>query len=81
MFSIILSSMALNQFLDLPTRAFEAFLKSFAFMIVVLFAAIPWVCLLLIALWGTLRLLRWWYRKRKEQLKEKGRNQEPNKAI
>ncbi len=74
--TIFLSAIVLNQFLDLPARALEAFLKSFAFMIVVLFAAIPWICLFLIMSWGALKFLRWWYRRRKEQLKEK--NKETN---
>ncbi len=66
-----------NQFLNLPTRALEAFLQSLAFMIVVLFAAIPWVCLFLVASWGALKFLRWWYRRRKEHQKEKSKNCEP----
>jgi len=78
MLNIVLLSAAFSQFLDLPSRALEAFLKSLAFMIVVLFAAIPWVCLFLVASWGALKFLRWWYRRRKEQLKEKSRNQELN---
>ena len=77
----ILSSIAATQFLDLPARALDAFLKSFAFMIVVLFAAIPWVCLFLVASWGALKFLRWWYRRRKEHLKEKNRNPEPIKTL
>lgn len=81
MFNLTIAFVALNQFLDLPLRAIEAFLKSLAFMIVVLFAAIPWVCLFLLAAWGALKFLRWWYRRRKEQLKEKNRNQEPSKAT
>jgi hypothetical protein len=69
----------LNQFFDLPSRAIEAFLKSFAFMIVVLFAAIPWICLFLVLAWCALKFLRWWYHRRKEHLKEKNKNQGPNK--
>ena len=76
--NLILCAVSVNQFLDLPSRAIEAFLKSLAFMIVVLFAAIPWVCLFLAAAWGALKFLRWWYRRRKEQLKEKNRSQELN---
>lgn len=79
MYNLIVASFAFNQFLDLPARALEAFLRSFAFMIVVLFAAIPWICLFLILAWGALRFLRWWYHRKKEQ-KEKSRNAEPGKA-
>ena len=69
---LTLTALSFRPILEMPAQAFEAFLRSFSFMIVVIFAAIPWVALFLLAAWGALRFLRWWVRRRRE-LKEKNR--------
>jgi ABC-type transport system involved in cytochrome c biogenesis permease subunit len=69
---LAIAALSFSPILEMPSRAFEAFLKSFSLMIVVIFAAIPWIALFLLASWGALRFLRWWVKRRRE-LKEKNR--------
>lgn len=77
---IALMGLSLNPIIDLPGRALEAFIKSLTFMIVVIFAAVPWVALFLLSSYGALRFLRWWIKRRRE-MKEKVRQTEPGKAA
>ncbi|HPQ81302.1 MAG TPA: hypothetical protein PLZ86_06210 [bacterium] len=51
----------------LPERALLAFSSSLAVLVVVLFAALPWIALLLFLLWVSVRLLRWRIRRKREQ--------------
>ena len=48
-------------------RALSAFASSLAFMVVALFAALPWVALMLFLFWLGIRLLRSRIRRRREQ--------------
>ena len=77
---LAITALSFRPILEMPARAFEAFLKSFSFMIVVIFAAIPWIALFLLAAWGALRFLRWWVKRRRE-MKEKSRQAPAAPAV
>jgi hypothetical protein len=70
--TFVLSALSFQPLIELPSRAIEAFIKSISLLIVVIFAAVPWIALFLLASYGALRFLRWWIRRRRE-MKEKNR--------
>lgn len=47
-------------------RALTALTSSVALLIVVISAGVPWIALLILLAWLTLRFLRWWVRKKRE---------------
>ncbi|MFH0799352.1 MAG: hypothetical protein V2A66_04125 [Pseudomonadota bacterium] len=66
-FNFFLQTTGLFQpFSGLFQRTLHAFFESLAMLLVILAAAIPWIGLLLLMSWLSLKFLRWWVRKKRE---------------